>query len=442
MHLDGVFDGRVNGHVYAQPLQFNAPGRNLLLVATENNIVDALDAATGRLIWQTSVGQPVTSAMLPCGNIDPLGITGTPAIDQSRQAMYLDAMVATTDGPQHLIFGLSLQNGKVLSGFPVNVASILAGHGLRFVASDQNQRGALLISHNMLYVPYAGHYGDCGNYHGWLVGFGLDNPQRVLAWSTAAAGGGIWAPGGVVSDSNSLYVATGNTFETFQWGGGEAVIRFDPELKPPESTHDYFAPSNWHLLDRRDADLGSTAPVPFDLNRSGSIEHALIALGKDGKAYLLDRDNLGGIGNELASKEVSSDEIKTAPAVYPAPDGGAFVAFPASFIDCPAGKAKGTIGALKITAAPKPSISVAWCASLNGRGIPIVTTTDGRSNPIVWLVGAEGDDRLHGFRGTDGQPILTQPQLSMHGLRHFAPIVATTEHIFVPADGRIYAFTP
>jgi hypothetical protein len=71
-----------------------------------------------------------------------------------------------------------------------------------------------------------------------------------------------------------------------------------------------------------------------------------------------------------------------------------------------------------------------------------VTTTDGRSNPIVWIAGAEGDNRLHAFRGGNGQSILTEPQVSLHGLRHFAPIVATTEHIFVPADDRIYAFAP
>jgi hypothetical protein len=243
-------------------------------------------------------------------------------------------------------------------------------------------------------------------------------------------------------DGNSLFVATGNTFEASQWDGGEAVVRLGLDLKPPESTHDYFAPSNWRMLDRRDADLGGTAPVPLDLNGSSRIERAIIALGKDGKAYLLDRDNLGGIGKELASIEVSSDEIRTAPAVYPAPDGGAFVAFPAQFIDCPAGKRQGTIGALKLMAAPKPSISVAWCASLNGGGTPIVTTTDGRSNPIVWIVGAEGDNRLHAFRGDDGEAILSGPQVSMHGLRHFAPIVATTDHLFVPGDGRIYGFAP
>jgi outer membrane protein assembly factor BamB len=71
MHLDGAFEGHVDGHVYAQPLVFNEDGRQLLVVATENNVVDALDARTGKPVWQRSVGQAVGSAMLPCGNIDP-----------------------------------------------------------------------------------------------------------------------------------------------------------------------------------------------------------------------------------------------------------------------------------------------------------------------------------------------------------------------------------
>jgi hypothetical protein len=359
MHLDSAFEGHVDGHVYAQPLLFNAAGRQLLLVATENDSLDALDARTGRLVWQKSLGQAVSSAMLQCGNIDPLGITGTPAIDDSRQAVYLDEMVATRDGPQHLIFGLSLKNGQILSGFPVNVASALGRLGLRFVSRDQNQRGALLVSQNTMYVPYGARDGDCGNYHGWAIGVSLDDPHRVRAWSTSAAGGGVWAPGGVVSDGSSLFVATGNTFKTSEWGGGEAIIRLGFELKPPESADDYFAPSNWRMLDRYDADLGGTAPVPVDLNLSGHSFHAIIALGKDGKAYLVNRDHLGGIGKGLASAKVSTDAIITAPAVYPAPDGGAFVVFPAKFNGCPTGKLEGTLGALKLMADPTPSISVA-----------------------------------------------------------------------------------
>jgi hypothetical protein len=442
IHLDPVFDGRVDGHIYAQPLLFKAAGRDILLVATENNTVEALDTRTGRPAWRRSLGRPVPSAMLPCGNIDPVGITGTPAIDDSRRAIYLDAMVRTDEGPQHLVFGLSLESGQVLPGFPLNVAHALAADGVEFIASDQNQRGALLVMHNRVYIPYGGHFGDCGNYHGLLIGISLDIGHRVAAWSTRASGGGIWAPGGIVSDGNSLFVATGNTFETAQWGGGEAVIRLGFDLKPPQSTRDYFAPSDWRILDRRDADLGGTSPLPINLSSSAGIKRFIVALGKDGKAYLLNRDNLGGIGGELAVAEVSSNRIITAPAVFPTRQGGAFVVFPAKGLRCSAAVLRSSIGALVLRAGPTPTISLAWCAPLDGSGTPIVTTTDGRSNPIVWIAGAEGDDRLHAIQGENGRSVMTLQESPLNGLRHFAPIVASKEHLFVPADGRIYAFKP
>jgi hypothetical protein len=190
-------------------------------------------------------------------------------------------------------------------------------------------------------------------------------------------------------------------------------------------------------LDAEDADLGGTSPVA--LNVGGS--HLILALGKDAKAYLLDRDNLGGIGGTLAVEEVSSQSIITAPASYPGPDGSIFVAFHARASACPVTIASPSLVVLKVVAQPAPAISTAWCGSLDGAGTPIVTTTDGSANPIVWVVGAEGDNQLHAFRGDNGKPLLTAPP-AMQGLRHFATIVATQRHLYVPADGRIYAFTP
>jgi hypothetical protein len=443
MHLDTGFDGRVSGHVYAQPLLFQAGGHDLLLVATENNVVEALDAHSGKLVWHKLLGRPATSAMLPCGNIDPLGITGTPVIDQGRRAIYLDAVVSERGGPQHLIVGLAVDSGTVLPGFPVNVTGAISALGMTFKPIDQNQRGALLIMENKLYIPYGGHFGDCGDYHGWVIGMALDEPHHVEAWHTRAAGAGIWAPGGIVSDGQSLFVATGNSFETAQWGDGEAVLRLKPDLSAPASTSEYFAAANWRLLDRRDADLGGTNPLPIDVEDGSSSAHLLLALGKDGKAYLLNRDNLGGIGGALAIAQVADDEIRTAPAKYTEAGGAVRIVFRSNGLNCPTAVAHPSLGALTIQTHPSPAILTPWCAPLDGAGEPIVTTTDGNANPIVWIVGAEGDNRLHAFLGDKGKALpLNRAPTEMRGLRHFATIVADQEHLFVPADGRIYAFKP
>jgi hypothetical protein len=437
MHLDSAFDGRVDGNVYAQPLLFTVAGRELLFVATENDIVDALDARTGQLVWRKSLARPVPVTMLPCGNINPLGITGTPVIDKSRGAIYLDAMTLTNAGlQQHLVFGLSMLNGQVLPGFPVNVAQALAALGKHFTPRYQNQRGALLIMQNTLYIPYGAHAGDCGSYHGWVVGVGLDKPHHVIGWSTQAAGGGIWAPGGIISDGESLFVATGNTFNASHWEDGEAVIRFGIDLEPPASLIDYFAPSDWPTLDARDLDLGGTNPVSLDLG----VSRLILALGKDANAYLLDRNNLGGIGGALLVERVSNEGIVTGPAAYPGPSGEAFVAIHGEGSRCASPVSNPSLIVLKVQARPTAAISTAWCGSLNGAGAPIVTTTNGSANPIVWMVGAEGDNQLHAFQGLNGEPLLTGSQPTMRGLRHFVTIVATPGHLYVPADGRIYAF--
>src|SRR5438132_13649085 len=115
VHLDASFQPRIAGHLYAQPLYWQPPGSpsGQLFVATEDDNVHMIDAGSGREIWARSLGRPVALSMQPCGNIDPLGITGTPVIDEATQAVYLDAMIADASGPQHRIFALALKDGSL-----------------------------------------------------------------------------------------------------------------------------------------------------------------------------------------------------------------------------------------------------------------------------------------------------------------------------------------
>lgn len=439
LHLDPGFHPQISGHVYAQPLYWRAPGSGagVLLVATEDNAVYALDAKTGGEIWKRSLGLPGRLSSLPCGNIDPLGITGTPVIDERREALYLDAFVVGALGPRHLVFALSLKDGTTLPGWPVDVAVALAAKQQRFEPRVQGERGALIILDGKLYVPFAGHYGDCGQYHGWIVALPLDDPKEILSWSTRGQGGGIWAPGGIASDGQSLFVATGNTLGATSWSDGEAVLRLPPDLHLSGAKPDFFAPSDWRELDRRDADLGGTSPLPLDVATGKGTQKLILALGKDRRAYLLDRTNLGGIGGSLAVATVAARAIRTAPAAYPNAD-GVFVAFEGEGADCPTRREDNALTILRIRGGSPPSIATAWCGAFTGRGAPIVTTTDGQSNAIVWILGAEGDNRLHGFRGDTGEPLFTSD--AMTGLRRFQTLLAAEDRLYVAADGRVYAF--
>jgi outer membrane protein assembly factor BamB len=440
LHLDAAFHAELSGHVYAQPLYWQPPGSSpaLLIAVTEDNVVYALDAHTGRIVWKRELGTPVARSSLPCGDISPLGITGTPAIDPASETLFLDADVAQSSEPHHLVFALALKDGAIKAGWPVDVAAALAGKQPPFVARVQNQRGALLVVGGTLYVPFGGHWGDCGSYHGTLVGISLSDPHRFTRWSTLAVGGGIWAPGGVASDGTSLFVATGNTFNATTWADGEAVIRLPLDLQGPADKKDFFAPDDWHSLDARDADLGGTSPVLFDVPAGTGRQSLVIALGKDGNAYLLDRSNLGGVGGALAVAKVSTRGIFAAAAAYPMTD-SVYVAFAGTGTACPKWQWwSGGLVVLAIHGGTPPALTTAWCAPVSGVGAPIVTTTDGRSNPIVWDLGAEGDNRLHAFKGDTGEALFSGP--SLDGLRHFQTLIATQDRLYVGADGTIYAF--
>lgn len=426
------------GNLYAQPLYWKPPGNasGRLIIASESNTVTAIDGTSGATVWSRTLGPPVPLSTLPCGNIDPLGITGTPVIDAASGTLYLDAVIADGGGPHHRIFALSLETGAVKPDWPVDVGDALRAQGKNFAARVQNQRGALALLGGTVFVPFGGHFGDCGNYHGWVVGVPVNDPHQIRYWRTRGKGGGIWAPGGIASDGQSLYVATGNTEDTKEWADGEAVFRLAPDLHRSDAKTDFFAAKDWNALDDRDADLGGTNPLPFSVQGSGGAQQLLLALGKDQRAYLLDAHDLGGIGGNLVAETVAAYPIRTAPAVYPAA-GAAYVAFQARGAHCSAGP-RNDLTVLKITAGTPPALETAWCGAMTGGGAPIVTTSDREADPIVWVVGAEGDNRLHGFRGDTGTALFTSAPLA--GLRHFQTLIAADGRLYVGADGRLYAF--
>jgi hypothetical protein len=433
---DTNFNGAIVGNVYAQPLYLEGGpgGRAMVIAVTESDNVYALDAANGSVIWQRNVGAPVPLSKLPCGDIDPLGITGTPVVDLPSRTLFFDAMTTPDGGAtkQHLIFALNVDTGTNLTGWPVNVNSNAMSGGTNFTSATQNERGALAVLGTNLYVPYGGHYGDCGTYHGWIVGVPLNNPSNVMAWATTANAGGAWSPGGVASDGVNPFIATGNTMGASTWSGGEAIIRFQPGPVFSGLTNDYWAPTNWPALDGGDTDLGGSGPLIVDVPGT-TPSKLVVALGKDGNAYLLNRTNLSGVSVPLAQAHLSSSTIIQAGATYRTGQ-GTYVVF--------CGNSTSLI-AFRITLTAPPTISGVWTNSQNGRGSPFVTSTDGTNNAIVWGIGSEGDQRLHGFNADTGAVVFNGGGANelMAGTRRFNTAIAARGRIYVANDNKVYAFT-
>ena len=448
---DTTFRAPLPGPTYAQPLYVTRGpgGRAAVIAMTEQNAVLALDAADGTQLWVRTLGMPVPRSQLPCGNIDPLGITGTPVIDPTARILYVAAMTTPDGGvtKHQRIFALSLEDGSTLQGWPLEVSG-LSYQGLSFDSTVQHQRGALLLQAGILYVPYGAHTGDCGDYHGWVVAVPVQDPTRATAWATEARGGGIWAPGGVATDGTWMFAATGNTFGAHTWMGGEAIVRLGPGATFAGAPTDYFTPSNWRQLDATDLDLGGSGPVVLDVP-GATPSHLVVALGKNGVAYVLDRQNLGGVGTGdgmtgegVQSQQVASGPIINAAAAYTAVS-GTYVVFTTTGIGLGCPGTPGDLVALRIGAAAPPTITVAWCAHNLGRGSPMVTTTDGTSEPVVWSIGAEASNRLHAFHGETGAVLFAGggPAEQMSIVRRFQTPIVVNGRIFVAADDELYAFT-
>jgi outer membrane protein assembly factor BamB len=446
---DMNFDGTIVGNVYAQPLYIDdgPGGRPTIIAVTESNNVYALDTADGSVIWERNVGPPVSADDLICTKFDPMGVTGTPVVDLASRALFLNAMTTPDGGPtkKHLIFSLNVDTGDINPGWPVDVEAIATYNGINFTAAIQQQRPALGIVDNILYVGY-GSMRDCSQWHGWLVGVPIDNPASVTAWAAAttagARGGAIWGVGGVASDGKNPFVTTGNTTDTGNnWSDGEAVIRFQPGPTFSGSPSDYWVPANWQSLDQSDWDLASSGPLLLDVP-GATPSNLVVAMGKDGNAYLLNRDNLGGLGAPLASTHLAGG-IMQAAATYRTKQ-GTYVAFRANIQNT-------NLSAFRISATNPPNIDSRWSVnrSKGGCGSPFATSTDGSNNMIVWVVGTEdhatqGDQRMHGYDGDTGAVVYNGggPNELIPGTHSYSTTgVVARGRIYIAGDNKVYAFT-
>ena len=268
----------VDGDVYASPLIVAGH----VIVASENNTVYSLDLFTGSVIWKIHLGDPVDASSLPCGDIGPVtGITGTPAVDPSSGRLFV---VAFLRGHHHILFALSLVDGSVV--FQQDVDPVGSS------PSVQQERAALSVASGHVYVPFGGLFGDCGHYHGYVVGVPVGGGASVSYQVPSPREAGIWSPmGATIDPSGNVYFVTGNGESRSSFDYSDSVVQLSPDLSTVKS---YFAPSNWVSLSAADTDLGALGATVIP------SEGLVLAVGKDGVGYLLGAGHLGGIGGQVA----------------------------------------------------------------------------------------------------------------------------------------------
>jgi outer membrane protein assembly factor BamB len=327
----------LSGAVYAEPLVVNGH----VIVATEHDIVYSLAADTGQVLWSTSIGTPVPLHDLPCGNIDPLGITGTPVYDpQTGQIFAVAETFQSNGGIAHQLVGLDASTGHI------TVSRTIDPPGAD--ARAHQERGALALLDDTVYVPFGGLNGDCSDYHGLVVGSRTDGNGPLLTFQVPTTReGGIWAaPGPVIDGDGNLYVAVGNGAATGgTWDHTDSVLRLSSQLQLEDS----FAPQSWASDNAGDLDLGSMSPV---LLPGGLI----YADGKSSRGYLLQASNLGGVGGQIQTLSVCLSF------------GGAAVSGQSFFIPCTSGLRQLQVSGNGTGA----QVAVGWKAPYQVTGSPVV----------------------------------------------------------------------
>jgi outer membrane protein assembly factor BamB len=376
----------LDGAVYAEPLFVG----NQVFVATEHNNVYALDSTTGKVQWQKHLGEPVPQSQLPCGNIDPTGITSTPVADTGRGLLYV---VPFTMPPRHDLVALDLASGAQRFRRPVDPQGA--------DPKVEQQRSALAVAGDQVLVAYGGLFGDCGDYHGYLIGAPAGGGGSLTTYQVPAArAAAIWAPPGPVVDNNSVLVASGNSV-----GVGANPDLSNSVLRlslPGLQLQDSWTPRNRDQLSQSDQDLGSTSPVPV----GGGL---VFVVGKEGVGYLMRADALGGVGGEVFSGPVCRGF------------GGTASAPPLVFVPC-----RNELVALRIEGS---SFSVAWRVS-GVDGSPIVT------GDTVWAIDLSGG-QLHAYRASDGQELANMP---VGDVANFGTPAASNGLVVVAGGGRVIAF--
>jgi outer membrane protein assembly factor BamB len=331
-HLTNLWKQPLDGAVYAEPLVIGGQ----VIVATEKDSLYALDARSGQIRWHTTVGSPAPLSSLPCGNIDPLGITGTPVYDPQTGLVFA---VAEVKGPAHILVGLDPQTGQI------KVRRIVDPSGTD--PQTQQQRAALAVYDGRVYIAFGGLYGDCGDYHGMVVASRTDGTGALLTYQVPTQReGGIWAPAGPVIDSQgNIYVSVGNGAATQgNWDHTDAVLRLSPTLK----LEDAFAPQNWASDNANDLDLSSLNPV--------LLPNGLIFIqGKSDHGYLLHANHLGGVGGQIQTTSVCGA------GAY----GGTAVNGQTAYIPCADG-----LREIKLDAGGK--LSLGWQAPQRVTGSPVI----------------------------------------------------------------------
>jgi Immunoglobulin I-set domain len=459
----------VDGHVDAQPLYLSGVAiagqgtKNVLYVVTEHDSVYAFDAdsvsgTSATTLWHSSMlaAGETSSDDRNCGQVTPeIGITSTPVIDRTRNAIYLVAVSKTSGGSYiHRVHALDLTTGAELFGGPTTITATFPGTGANssngnvvFDPSQYNERPGLLHVGGTIFTTWGSHC-DSGPYSSWVMAYSADTLHQSGVINMVPNGneGGIWmagaAPGADASGNIYFIIGNGDFGTTLDSNGfpankncGNCFAKISSTL--PLALTDYFTPENTVQESDADTDFGSGGPLllPDVVDSNGLTRHLAVGAGKDSIIYVVDRDNMGKFNSSQDNiyQQISgalSGGVWSKPSyfngvVYYGAVGDSIKAFPV------------TVAKLATTASSKSSHTFGY------PGATPVISANGTTDGIVWVVENSNNGVLHAYDATNLATELynsTQGSNGQFSANKFITPMVTNGKVYVGTQTSVVVF--
>ncbi len=457
-----IFSRKLSGEIYAQPLVYEGT----VVVTTEKAKAYGVSATSGKIEWKRSFGTPFKATTIGCSDLTPdIGSTSTPVIDPTTGTVYLTTRLESHGRGGLLarahwyLQALSATTGQERPGFPVEISGTpFNTPEVPFNESFEAQRPGLLLLEGVVYIAFAS---DCDitPYRGIVVGVNAASGAITTMWSDESGAGtdensqgGIWQSGGglVSNEPGRIILTTGNGVSPSPAPSDEPPATLSESvvglrvgeggrLEPTQ----FFAPSNAPTLDQNDEDLGSGGPIalPGEYFGTPAIPHLVVQVGKDGRIFLINADDMGGYrqgaeeGDAVLQTLGPFDGVWGHPAAYGGQGGWVYV------LESAGG---GYLRALSygLGGHGEPQLAnVATSSESFGytSGSPLVTSDGTQAgSAVVWVLytreGATEDGAGGQLRAYDAEP-----EGSTLALLWSAPIGDATKFAVPTAwDGRIY----
>jgi hypothetical protein len=397
-----LFTQNVDGIIAGQPLYASRvlmnDGRthNVVYVATQHNTVYAFDADSTQgnnasPLWSVSLNDggtsdPIADFGCTSTHYTEIGIMGTGVIDPKKTTLYVVTKTDNNTIRNFSLHALDLASGNERLGGPVTITGTAPssnGSGI-FNPIYQMQRPALLLQNGRLYIGFGGNGCDEYAYNGWLFAYNSQTLQQEAAFLVTPDGtrGSIWQGGSgpAVDENGNIYVVIANGTYDGPAGAndfGDSVLKMGWNGNA-FGVLDFFTPFNQLQLAQQDLDLGSSGPLVLP-DQPGLYPHELVAGGKQGTLYLINRDNEGQFNADTDNiiqsiPDAVINELSGVPSYW---NGSVYVAGEGDYI-----KQFSLVNGL-LTEHPVSQTMVAF-SSAGPASTEI--TANGNSNGILWAI--------------------------------------------------------